>query len=444
MPRSTPISPRSRPTAAVRYVTEGVLRALHRKESAGAAHESLDLALSQLHAPGCRARCRSMRPACLRFALLPTSWRFQAAAASAGDRRRRRRPLRSDAARPAAASVDPPRRRSRLGAGAALARNAGVTAARGGALARGHRHEPVRASATDVGGTFTDLVFTETDPGADPQTIASPRSTPRRRISKRHSRCARQGADRHFGSRFLRPRHDRRDQCANRAQGRQDRPGDHARDSVTSWRSAAATGRGSSTCTTGSRKLRAARPAPRGRRPASTWRGEEVEPVDLGDLPADRGGFPRGRRQGGRDLPAAHLRQSGARAGGDGGDPAALAGGVAGRIAPDHARVARIRAQQHDAALGLCAADRRALPRPARGKPRGARLSRPALRHAVELRRRFGCRREGDADHHGRVRAGIRRVGSGRTRPSHRRAQCPRPRYRRHHREVLADRERTA
>ena len=47
-----------------------------------------------------------------------------------------------------------------------------------------------------------------------------------------------------------------------------------------------------------------------------------------------------------------------------------------------------------------------------------------------------------DPDHHGRVRAGLGRLGRGRARQADRRAERARARHRRHHREVLADRER--
>ena len=149
------------------------------------------------------------------------------------------------------------------------------------------------------------------------------------------------------------------------------------------------------------------------------YRGEELAPLDLERPAADRRGFPRRRRQGGRDLPAARLRQSRRTS-----RPwsrrvrAALAGGRRwSHRTRSRASGANTSARSTTRALGLCAADRRALPRPARREPRGARLSRPALHHAVELRRRLARAREGHSDHHGRVRAGVRRVGRGRTRP---------------------------
>ena len=57
--------------------------------------------------------------------------------------------------------------------------------------------------------------------------------------------------------------------------------------------------------------------------------------------------LPRGRRRGGRDLPAPLLRQPGARAGRARARARALAGGVGRRVAPDQPRVARVRADEH-------------------------------------------------------------------------------------------------
>ena len=82
---------------------------------------------------------------------------------------------------------------------------------------------------------------------------------------------------------------------------------------------------------------------------------------------------------------------------------------------------------------------------PAAGSPTGSserRLRRPALRHAVELRRRLGREDQGDPDHDGRVGAGQRLLGRGRARPADRRAERARARHRRDDGEVLADRGR--
>ena len=74
-------------------------------------------------------------------------------------------------------------------------------------------------------------------------------------------------------------------------------------------------------------------------------------------------------------------------------------------------------------------------------RPR-ARLRRPALHHAVELRRRLGREDEGDPDHDGRVGPRERLLGRRRARAADRRAERARARHRRHDREVLADRGR--
>ena len=65
-------------------------------------------------------------------------------------------------------------------------------------------------------------------------------------------------------------------------------------------------------------------------------------------------------------------------------------GRTSGRgLAPDHPRMARIRAHQHHRAVRLCAADRRAISAIGSNQRLKAEASRPALHHAVELRRRF-------------------------------------------------------
>ena len=58
-----------------RYVTEGVLRALHRKESAAPRHEAWTWPYHSFTRRDA-APLPIDTPACLRFALLPTAWRF--------------------------------------------------------------------------------------------------------------------------------------------------------------------------------------------------------------------------------------------------------------------------------------------------------------------------------------------------------------------------------
>ena len=152
--------------------------------------------------------------------------------------------------------------------------------------------------------------------------------------------------------------------------------------------------------------------------------------------------LPRGRRRGGRDLPAPLLREPRARAGRARARARALAGGVRRRVAPDQPRVARVRADEHRRPLGLRPAGGRALPRPARRGARARRLRRAALRHAVELWRRLGREDEGDPDHDGRVGAGERLLGRGRARPAARRRERARARHRRDDGQVLAHRGR--
>ncbi len=84
----------------------------------------------------------------------------------------------------------------------------------------------------------------------------------------------------------------------------------------------------------------------------------------------------------------------------------------------------------------------RYLGRLARARP-GRRVRRPALHHAVELRRGVARPDERGADHHGRVGSRERLLGRRRAGPADRRAGHPRPRHRRHDGEVLAHRGRT-
>ena len=172
------------------------------------------------------------------------------------------------------------------------------------------------------------------------------------------------------------------------------------------------------------------------------YKGEETAPLDLSGLPAILDDF----RAEGVEAIAICLLHAYA-------NPAheqalaaevrrLMAGGRGRRFAPDHPRMARVRAHQHDGALRLRAADRRTLSRPARARPQGQRLSRPALHHAIELRRRLARRDQGHSDHHGRVGTGLRLLGRRRARPPHRRAERSGARHRRHDRQMLADRGR--
>ena len=84
--------------------------------------------------------------------------------------------------------------------------------------------------------------------------------------------------------------------------------------------------------------------------------------------PVGPAGHPRrfpGRRGGGhRHLLHQLLRQPGPRGGGAGQGQGAVARGLRGGVAPDHPRVARVRAHQHGGAVRLCAAHRPPLPGP--------------------------------------------------------------------------------
>ncbi len=107
-----------------------------------------------------------------------------------------------------------------------------------------------------------------------------------------------------------------------------------------------------------------------------TYKGLETEPLDLAPLAAIVADFKaEGVEAGGHLLPA-FLCQSGARAGGAGRDRPALAGGGHGLLASDQPRVARIRAHQHGGDVGLRPADRRTVSEAAGLGPRRARFRR--------------------------------------------------------------------
>ena len=92
-----------------------------------------------------------------------------------------------------------------------------------------------------------------------------------------------------------------------------------------------------------------------------SYKGEELKPLDLSGLPAILDDF---RTEGVEAVAICFLhsyantepRAGGARRGAE-----AVAGRLGRLLAPDHPRMARIRAHQHRGAVGLCAADRRAL-----------------------------------------------------------------------------------
>ncbi len=176
-----------------------------------------------------------------------------------------------------------------------------------------------------------------------------------------------------------------------------------------------------------------------------SYRGEERVPLDLSGLAGDRRRFP--RREGVQAIAVCLLHAYA--------DPCARAGASSPRskrLWPRSRSSPRTRSRASGASTSGA---RPPCSRPTSSRSPGATWSasrrgstgadyrRPALRHAVELRHRLARRRPRDPDHHGRIRAGLGRLGRGRARPHHRRAERARARHRRHHREVLADRERS-
>ena len=118
-------------------------------------------------------------------------------------------------------------------------------------------------AATDVGGTFTDLVYFSTDPLTGVQEIVTAKSdTTPPDFEQGVMNVLRKSGVSLEEIAFLRARHDDRHQRDHRAQGRQGRAAHDATASATFSRSAGATGRTSSTWSTASRALRAAVSAP--------------------------------------------------------------------------------------------------------------------------------------------------------------------------------------
>ena len=277
-------------------------------------------------------------------------------------------------------------------------------------------------AATDVGGTFTDLVYFATDPETG-------------RAGGRH------GASRHHAARLRAGRAQRaRGRAAStladiaflahgttvvinaldRAQGRED-GADHDRGLPRLARDRARQPAGLLQPTLReAAAVRAALSPPRGAGPDRRTTGEErraARPVrPAGDprrLPRRRASR-RSRSASSTPTPTRRTSRRCSR------EVRELWPEVVGRrLAPDHPRVARVRADQHDRALGLRAADRRALPRPARragcGEAASAARSTSCSRTAASTRSR---RRSADPDHHGRVGAGQRLLGRGRARPA--------------------------
>ena len=298
-------------------------------------------------------------------------------------------------------------------------------------------------AATDVGGTFTDLVYFSTDPATGEQSIVTAKADTTPPDFERgvldvmaQGRCAVRA------DRLRCPRDDRRDQRADRAQGRHDRA-DHdrglprlARDragqparllqpalrQAPAVRAAPPAARGSGPARPPTAGARAARPGASCRRSSTTsaprasrrWRSACCTPTPI------RRTSRRPSRASGELWP----------------EVSAVASHQITREWREYERTstAVLSAYVQPVAERYLGA--------ARGRRARPRLRRAALRHAVELRRRLGRAVEGDPDHDGGVGPRQRFLGRRRAGPADRRAQRARARHRRHDREVLADRGR--
>ena len=102
------------PDGSCRYVTEGMLRALHRKERPGAGPSPGRRAVPLVRSRRCRAAGAGRGCDAALLAVAHVVARGSRTPAARGDRRCRRRQLRPGPARPPADPFDPPRRRPRV------------------------------------------------------------------------------------------------------------------------------------------------------------------------------------------------------------------------------------------------------------------------------------------------------------------------------------------
>ena len=175
-----------------------------------------------------------------------------------------------------------------------------------------------------------------------------------------------------------------------------------------------------------------------------TYKGEEMRPLDLSGLPAILDDF----KADGVEAIAicflhsyanpSHERAALARS------AQALARRLGRLLAPDHPRVARVRA--HPIPLcspPMCSRLPSATSRRLDTGPQGDRASRssPTSCSRTAASTRWHRSRK-HSDHHGGIRPRLRLLGRGGTRQADRRAQRAGARHRRHDRQMLADRER--
>ena len=250
----------------------------------------------------------------------------------------------------------------------------------GQALRRGRGVSGALRAATDVGGTFTDLVAFSTDPRPGGRRSSPPRQARRPDSSAASWTCSKSGIT--IADVDSRPRDDARDQC------------DHGTEGVKTGLITTAGFRDSLNAR-GNRpdyfNLHYQKPPVRAPLPPAEVRAPGARRPGAGAArslrPAlDRRGLPRRRRRGGRHLPASRLRRSEPRGGGARGRPGALAGGLRRRVAPDHARVARVRAHEHRRPVGVRAAARRSST--SRASPSASRLG--VRRTALHLQSNCG------------------------------------------------------
>ena len=273
--------------------------------------------------------------------------------------------------------------------------------------------------ASDIGGTFTDLVHFDEETGA--LSVAKSLSTPDDLTRGVLDTIDQAGLDaRRCG--LLRPlrddghqRHHRADRCEDRAghhRGLPGRAGDRARQPPRSLQSALPQGG----------PLRAAPAALRGARAGRRQGPGPGAAPSRRPGPRDRG--VQGRGGGGHRHPVPPLlRRTRARGGNRGLSAPAPRWCRGHRLSRDHARVARVRAREHGRAQRLRAADRAALLRHAGGRPRRPLPRLPDDGDAVERRHRELRLGQGAPDYAARI--GPRRRASTALRSSGASATSP-------------------
>ena len=293
--------------------------------------------------------------------------------------------------------------------------------------------------ATDIGGTFTDLVYVTPDGEVG---TAKSHTTPG---AVRKGRDGRHRGQPHLAERvrLLRARHDGRHQRHHREEGRQGRAAHHARASATSWRSAAATAPISSTWSTASRSPSCPRYLRREVPGRINYKG--IETASRSTSPACRRSSTISAPKASRRSPSAFSTPTPTRPTRRQRWPGCKELWPEVSVVASHQITREWREYERTNTAVLSAyvqpIAHRYLDR-LTGCPVRGRHALHALHHAVQLRRGHGQERAPDPDHDDRVGPRQRHLGRCGPGPADRRAGRHRHRHRRHDGQVRADHRR--